>query len=317
MKSYNTVKKVLILVFCIGMLNSCKKETTSKIENDNIEISKAKVSDLLTGGNSESVSKINKRTYRVFPNINLFPTGGPADRLASTKLNSLQSDNSAPCPQQPGYLHNMSLNSLSVGYDCNGDLEANFIVGIEYINGEPPGGVIITINGFQLTPQTLSYNIGDAQAYLVEHVPYMVIGDPCQANNANISVNAGSQVCGAGGIALGVNYNMPPIGGGQNGGSWQPSASYTTVIGQARLTVPIVICYTNPCFPGQPPFTNYTFRYKLQNTTTWTEVTVTYFQSQIGYTINNLPAGDYNLEGRDNAINPWVIGANGGVFTVL
>jgi hypothetical protein len=315
MKSYNFLKQLLIVIFCIGMLNSCKKESISDLENKNAEISTAKISDLLTGGNSTSSQKGSKLAYRVFPNINLFPGGGsgPAGRSNS------QPDNNGNCPISPGYLYSMSLISAAVGYNCNGVAIVNFKLGIEYLAGEPPGGVFATINGISFPAQSLSYNLADAQVYIVENVPYdWIVTDPCNYSNVNIGVNSGFQICGGGtgGYGLSVNYSMAPIGGGSNGGSWQPSTGYTTVIGQARLTVPIVICYTNPCNPG-PPFANYTFRYKLENTTSWTEVTATYFQTQIGYIINNLPAGNYNLEGRDSASNPWVLGANGGVFTVL
>lgn len=308
MKSNKMFKKIITLLFCAVAFNACKKDSNNVLDNDTKNNS-IKINNLLSGSNQNSSSKL-AISYRLFPNVNIYPVGG-------STANRLQPDANPTCPIKPGLLANYFISSYSVGYSCSGALEVNFIIGLEYWGGNPPGGAIVSVNGVPFPAQELSISgFGDAKPFLVEHVPFSVIGNPCQSNNVVFDANSGPQVCNIN-IPIGVlSFIMSPQAT-SNSGSWQPSTYPTNVVGQAKLFVPILICYTNPCALGTSPFTNYTFRYKLQGTSTWTQVTVTYVQSQLGYIVNSLPAGVYDLEGRDSPSNPWVTGGNGGTFNVL
>ena len=151
-----------------------------------------------------------------------------------------------------------------------------------------PSSFYLIINGVTFYPTYVGKYLSVNREYKLLNIPLTSIGisDFCSATSITVDYYVNNAY---------TNSETLPINEGVSCGS----GSYQCITsspgtGQLSFFVPFISC---GCANMYPP--TYTFKYKLQGTSTWTNVPVSYSTYFSPTTISGLPAGVYDVLGQN------------------
>ncbi len=183
--------------------------------------------------------------------------------------------------------------SYSITTGCAGNILN--LTSIDYVAASPvpPSSITIVLNGFSFSSTSMYKGILKNGYYQLLNVPLSSIGisNFCLATSITVQYYAYGELKYSGTLQINEGVSC-------GSGSYQCSA-YSPSKGKLSLSLPYLAC---GCANIYPPI--YTFGYRLQGTTSWTNLPVSYpgyFTTNI---ISGLAAGVYEIQGQ-NTCNNW------------